>query len=197
MDLPQYIDLDSYSSSPGFLGYTERKADFSEAGINALCDDFIEKMAPYMGEVTVASSLFICKSKAELSKDHGIPEEVIERMVSSLEKYDLVKWVDPEKLPPPELPQFDEEFRKFETKFNELHTPDAETLKGILGAYFHAVGVQGHLFIVFHRAEVIVYPHADDLGFGFISINKGCPGDQNKSQNLLRAWGNEVRMSRK
>ena len=35
MDLTQYIDLDSYSSSPGFLGYTDNTPDFSEAGINA------------------------------------------------------------------------------------------------------------------------------------------------------------------
>ena len=49
MDLPQYIDLDSYSSSPGFLGYTDNISDFSEAGINALCDRFLEKMAAHIG----------------------------------------------------------------------------------------------------------------------------------------------------
>ena len=49
MDLTQYIDLDSYSSSPGFLGYTDNIPDFSEVGINALCDSFLEKMAAYIG----------------------------------------------------------------------------------------------------------------------------------------------------
>ena len=42
MDLPQYIDLDSYSSTPGFLGYTDNTPDFSEAGIENLYDSFFE-----------------------------------------------------------------------------------------------------------------------------------------------------------
>ena len=73
MDLPQYIDLDSYSSSPGFLGYTDNIPDFSEAGINALCDRFLEKMAAHIGDVTVISSLFINSNKEELSQDYDIP----------------------------------------------------------------------------------------------------------------------------
>ena len=43
MDITQYIDLESYSSTPGFLGYTDNAPDFSEAGIDALCDDFLKK----------------------------------------------------------------------------------------------------------------------------------------------------------
>ena len=54
MDLTQYIDLDSYSSSPGLLGYTDNIPDFSEAGINALCDRFFEKMAAHIGGICTA-----------------------------------------------------------------------------------------------------------------------------------------------
>ena len=43
MDLPQYIDLDSYSSSPGFLGYTDNIPDFSEVGIDAVCESLTIK----------------------------------------------------------------------------------------------------------------------------------------------------------
>ena len=79
MDLTQYIDLDSYSSSPGFLGYTDNIPDFSEAGIDALCDDFLKKMAEYINDVTVVSSLFISSNKEELSTDYDISLEKIDK----------------------------------------------------------------------------------------------------------------------
>ena len=176
MDLPQYIDLDSYSSSPGFLGYTDNTPDFSEAAINAVCDEFLEKMASYIGDVTVISSLFISSNKEELSQDYDIPLTDIDKFLHALLKNGLVKTVDQDTLPEPDSPLFDQEFRKLETEFNELHAPAGETLKEILRSFFHAVGLHGHLFIVFHRAEIIVYPHTDDLGFGFISTKKRCSG---------------------
>ena len=66
INIMQYIDLESYSSTPGFLGYTDNAPDFSEAGIDALCDDFLKKMAAYINDVTVVSSLFISSNKEEL-----------------------------------------------------------------------------------------------------------------------------------
>ena len=171
MDLTQYIDLDSYSSSPGFLGYTDNIPDFSEAGINALCDDFLEKMAAHIGDVTVISSLFINSNKEELSQDYDIPLTDIDKFLHALLKNGLVKTIDLDTLPDPDLPLFDQEFRKLETTFSKLHSPDAQTLKDILQSFFHAVGLHGHIFLVFRAAELIVYPHTDDLGFGFISMN--------------------------
>ena len=172
MDLPQYIDLDSYSSSPGFLGYTDNIPDFSEAGINALCDSFLEKMAAHIGDVTVISSLFINSNKEELSQDYDIPFTDIDKFLHALLKNGLVKTIDLDTLPDPDSPLFDQEFRKLETAFSKLHSPDAKTLKDILQSFFHAVGLHGHIFLVFRAAELIVYPHTDDLGFGFISMNK-------------------------
>jgi hypothetical protein len=172
MDLPQYIDLDSYSSSPGFLGYTDNIPDFSEARINALCDRFLEKMAAYIGDVTIISSLFTNSNKEELSQDYGIPLTDIDKFLHALLKNGLVKTIDLDTLPDPDSPLFDQEFRKLETAFSKLHSPDAQTLKDILQSFFHAVGLHGHIFLVFRAAELIVYPHTDDLGFGFISMNK-------------------------
>ena len=174
MDLTQYIDLDSYSSSPGFLGYTDNIPDFSEAGINALCDRFFEKMAAHIGDVTVASSLFINSNKEELSQDYDIPLTDIDKFLHALLKNGLVKTIDLDTLPSPESPQFDREFRKLENTFTFLHLPDVVILKEILLSFYHAVGLKGHLFLVFKTAELIVYPHSDDFGFGFVSMNKAC-----------------------
>ncbi len=172
MDITQYIDLESYSFSPGFLGYTDNIPDFSEAGINALCDRFLEKMAAYIVDVTVASSLFINSNKEELSQDYDIPFTDIDKFLHALLKNGLVKTIDLDTLPDPDSPLFDQEFRNLETTFSKLHSPDAQTLKDILQSFFHAVGLHGHIFLVFRAAELIVYPHTDDFGFGFISMNK-------------------------
>ena len=109
MDLTQYIDLDSYSSSPGFLGYTDNIPDFSEAGINALCDRFLEKMAAHIGDVTVISSLFINSNKEELSQDYDIPLTDIDKFLHALLKNGLVKTIDLDTLPDSDSPLFDQE----------------------------------------------------------------------------------------
>ena len=190
MDLTQYIDLDSYSSSPGFLGYTDNIPDFSEAGINALCDRFFEKMAAHIGDVTVISSLFINSNKEELSTDYDISLEKIDKFLHALLKNGLVKTIDLDTLPDPDSPQFDQEFRKLETAFSKLYSPDAQTLKETLKSFFHAVGLLGHIFLVFRAAELIVYPHTDDFGFGFISMLKNNDRQQEQIEWLQKCFYN-------
>ena len=190
MDLPQYIDLDSYSSSPGFLGYTDNIPDFSEAGIDALCDDFLKKMAEYINDVTVVSSLFISSNKEELSQDYDIPFTDIDKFLHALLKNGLVKTIDLDTLPDPDSPLFDQEFRNLETAFSKLYSPDAQTLKDILRSFFCAVGLHGHLLLFFHSAELIVYPHTDDLGFGFISMHKNKDRQQEQTEWLQTRFYN-------
>jgi hypothetical protein len=128
-------------------------------------------MAAYINDVTVVSSLFISSNKEELSTDYDISLEKIDKFLHALLKNGMVKTIDLDTLPDPDSPQFDQEFRKLETAFSKLYSPDAQTLKDILQSFFHAVGLHGHIFLVFRAAELIVYPHTDDLGFGFISMN--------------------------
>ena len=40
----KYIDLNSYSSSPNFLGYSNYENSYSETGIETVCDDFLNKV---------------------------------------------------------------------------------------------------------------------------------------------------------
>ena len=112
VNITQYIDLESYSSTPGFLGYTDNAPDFSEAGIDALCDDFLKKMAAYINDVTVVSSLFISSNKEELSTDYDISLEKIDKFLHALLKNGMVKIIDLDMLPKPDSPQFDQEFLK-------------------------------------------------------------------------------------
>ena len=184
MDITQYIDLESYSSTPGFLGYTDNAPDFSETGIDALCDDFLKKMAEYINDVTVVSSLFINSNKEELSQDYDIPFTDIDKFLHALLKNGLVKTIDLEMLPDPDSPLFDQEFRKLETAFSKLYSPDAQTLKETLKSFFHAVGLHGHIFLVLRAAELIVYPHTDDFGFGFISMHKNKDRQQEQTEWL-------------
>ena len=190
MDLMQYIDLDSYSSSPGFLGYTDNIPDFSKAGINALCDRFFEKMAAHIGDVTVISSLFINSNKEELSQDYDIPFTDIDKFLHALLKNGLVKIIDLDMLPEPDSPQFDQEFLKLENDCGVLDTPDTETLKNILRSFFCAVGLHGHLFLFLRAAELIVYPHTDDFGFGFISMLKNNDRQQEQTEWLQKCFYN-------
>ena len=190
MDITQYIDLESYSSTPGFLGYTDNAPDFSEAGIDALCDDFLKKMAAYINDVTVVSSLFINSNKEELSTDYDISLEKIDKFLHALLKNGMVKIIDLDTLSDPDSPQFDQEFLKLENDCNVLDTPDTETLKNILRSFFCAVGLYGHLFLFLRAAELIVYPHTDDFGFGFISMHKNNDRQQEQTEWLQKCFYN-------
>jgi hypothetical protein len=190
INITQYIDLESYSSTPGFLGYTDNAPDFSEAGIDALCDDFLKKMAAYINDVTVVSSLFISSNKEELSTDYDISLEKIDKFLHALLKNGMVKIIDLDTLSDPDSPQFDQEFLKLENDCGVLYTPDTETLKNILRSFFCAVGLNGHIFLVFRAAELIVYPHTDDLGFGFISMLKNKDRQQEQTEWLQKCFYN-------
>ena len=188
MDITQYIDLESYSSTPGFLGYTDNAPDFSEAGIDALCDGFLQKMAAYINDVTVVSSLFISSNKEELSADYDISLEKIDKFLHALLKNGMVKIIDFGAITrkyPPETAEFDREFRKLETTFTFLDTPGQTTVREILPAFFHGAGLKGHLFLVFKSAELIVYPHTDDLGFGFIGMNNKRSKEKKEELHIL------------
>ena len=119
VNITQYIDLESYSSSPGFLGYTDH-GKYSETAIESVCDDFLKKMAAYIGDVTVISSLFINSNEEELSQDYDIPFTDIDKFLHALLKNGLVKTIDLDTLPDPDSPQCDQEFRKLETTFSKL-----------------------------------------------------------------------------
>ena len=189
MDVTQYIDLESYSFSPGFLGYTDH-GKYSETAIESVCNDFLKKMAEHINDVTVVSSLFINSNKEELSTDYDISLEKIDKFLHALLKNGMVKTIDLDTLPDPDSPLFDQEFRKLETTFSKLHSPDAQTLKDILQSFFHAVGLHGHIFLVFRAAELIVYPHTDDFGFGFISMLKNNDRQQEQTEWLQKCFYN-------
>ena len=174
MDITQYIDLESYSFSPGFLGYTDH-GKYSETAIESVCNDFLKKMAEHINDVTVVSSLCIDCNKEEIAQDYDLDVTKIDVFLSALLKYGMVKIIDFGAIArkyPPETAEFDREFRKLETTFTFLDTPDETTVKEILAAFFHGAGLRGHLFLVYRAEGVIVYPHTDDFGFGFISMNK-------------------------
>jgi hypothetical protein len=147
-------------------------------------------MAEYINDVTVVSSLFISSNKEELSTDYDISLEKIDKFLHALLKNGMVKTIDLDTLPDPDSPLFDQEFRKLETAFSKLYSPDAQTLKETLKSFFHAVGLHGHLFLFLRAAELIVYPHTDDFGFGFISMHKNNDRQQEQTEWLQKCFYN-------
>ena len=102
----------------------------------------------------------------------------------------MVKIIDLDMLPEPDSPLFDQEFLKLENDCGVLDTPDTETLKNILRSFFCAVGLHGHLLLFFHAAELIIYPHTDDFGFGFISMHKNKDRQQEQTEWLQKCFYN-------
>ena len=147
-------------------------------------------MAEYINDVTVVPSLFIGSNKEELSADYDISLEKIDKFLHALLKNAMVKIIDLDMLPESDSPQFDQEFLKLENDCSVLDTPDTETLKNILRSFFCAVGLHGYLFLFLRAAELIVYPHTDDLGFGFISMLQNKDRQQEQTEWLQKCFYN-------
>lgn len=179
----KYINLDSYSSSPNFLGYLNYEHGFSEINVKNVCNIFLQKMTLDFHDISIISSLFINNDKEEISKDYDISIKQIDNFLHGLLKYHIVKEIDlnliSQKISP-KTKEYADELEKLETSFVCYHPENMDALKKILICFFMVMGLHGHIFIILNGLKLIVYPHTDDLGFGFIGTDRKILCNQNK-----------------
>lgn len=172
----KYIDLNSYSSSPNFLGYSNYENSYSETGIETVCDDFLNKViSNNIGEIWIVSSLFISNDRTQLSRDYDISIKSVDRFLNGLLKHQVVRKIDFDSIAQifaPETQKYADRFQKLETEFHCTYPGRFADFKEILLSFFRAVGLHGHIFFVLRKSNLIAYPHTDDLGFGFIGMDK-------------------------
>lgn len=146
------LDLDSYSASPGWLGYFEL-VDRSSRRKDAI--SAIRRVQKQLGEVTVVLSCYTIGGNAALQQDYEVPEADIVDIIDPLRAADLVRTY--------------QDYREAEPLRRVLKVAEDKVEKVCL-AMMDVDGVRGHLFLVSGHG-IIVYPH-DDIGFGFLSVSE-------------------------
>lgn len=158
MYLPDYINLKSYSSSPGYCGYfSYPKRDFKRAAKVAIKTVFSVLDAEKKGAIKIYSSLHTGCSDSELIEKYKYAPKDIGLFLNQAVN-----------CAPPIVLRRDNDLDDFTV------IPYSYAVEGgLYGACYTVIalgGLRGHLFIHFEDRGFCVYPH-DDVGFGVISLD--------------------------
>lgn len=158
MDISRYVDLHSYSSSKGFVGYVEYVGENPRSGTDAALDNLERFLCLASGESIVFTTLAFKGSKRSLKEVYGYEEADFRAYVEPAVGSEMVSKCYDDSCSFRVLPLINGNFRD----------------SGLRSACYIVMaldGVAGHLFIFSRAASVIFYPH-DDTGFGVIAVEK-------------------------
>ena len=149
-DINKYVNLCSYSESVGWIGFYERKCEYSNELLNRSIYEFINFFKNISPKVTIITSLY--KFKINNSKINSAQTELI--------KLGYLRNLTT-----------DDNFLENKTSSNMMRLfkeADWSNVRKISSVVMNNDGdIAGHCFIIFETINIIIYPH-DDTGFGFI-----------------------------
>lgn len=152
INIEKYINLKSYSDSPGWLGFYERKCRFSSKLVDESINVFMANFKKYLNDTIIYSSL-IC-----FCLNNNIPYKY--RLLLNLGCLKLYS----------------------DCKDCEYSTPQRFNMKEFLFSDYNLLtnlsyivmknngDIAGHCFFILKELSLLVYPH-DDTGFGFIAMD--------------------------
>ena len=141
-DIEKHVNLKSYSDSPGWLGYYERRMRFSQTIMYESIDKFIDFFRVISPNISVVTSLYKfgsgdneITSEQKVLLEAGYLRDSLNEIVAF---HKGVAW---------------EIVRK---------------LSSVM--MYNAGDIAGHCFFILESSGLIAYPH-DDTGFGFITTD--------------------------
>jgi len=145
------VELDSYSSSNGFLGYCNSKVGWGDL---RCIDAFIDMLGLFTPNETVVSSIRIYGDLNEHAETYELSEDDIKVRDRLIEQGLILNVTS------------DDESKSFHFEGTISNT----TLRDFV-LYQSSIGeLSYHGFITNPESELIIYPH-DDCGLGFILCN--------------------------
>lgn len=168
--IQKFVNLESYTSSTGFVGYTEHAYLFNETTCQKAINLFFKVFKLYSNSIYLLSSLWVDSDLHALTKEYDITEEQIKTYIKPLINERVIYSLNYDELG---YDYNSEEYgRKLDIiskKFTVVKKNDTNFLNKIFFSVMFISGIKGHCFAVIEEKKLIVYPH-DDIGFGFISF---------------------------
>jgi len=164
------LNLDSYSSSEGWLGYSERTCRFQEAICQHAIDLFTSAFGNGACRLCVLSSLFI-EARAYRGVRASLDCLISHPCDTWCGDSGILKLIDYDQLHV-QMPVEGQYFQYVDSLHQNISLyPDVEIAlcQQALRAVMAVDGVKGHFFVVLPEWRLIVYPH-DDTGYGFITF---------------------------
>ena len=170
------VNLRSYATSPGFLGFFERKGDFSIEICEKAIDILLHEPMFDVSRLSIVSNLFVVGDDAYLENEYGFGDREISEHILPLESEGLLSRIGPMQDCNDRLDGCD-----LEAKTGLA----VRTIRTVFSAVMSIDGVRGHCFAVSPDHDLIFYPH-DDSGFGFISTSQNTCQQQHLCDYIVR-----------
>jgi len=164
-------NLKSYSSSIGFEGFFYRKGKHSLSKVDNAINFFQKFWRSTIDDTLILGSTLKIDSPLEsLINDCNYKTSDIVDYINPLINKKIIK-IGGMLVNGDTLNSGDENEAGANFLYQEVKFESANLIKKVLFVIMALGGVYGHLFILFEKSNLIVYPH-DDIGFGAISITK-------------------------
>ncbi|AZC23159.1 hypothetical protein [Pseudomonas sessilinigenes] len=157
----RFLDFSSYCASPGWAGYFHSKKGINRRACAAAANSIVlDYLRQHPQKVTVYSSLVTAYTQRQLRGKGYKAREAQELYARAINRGRFVQFVDYNYHDAPaELPIRDIELSP-ENLDGFLAVSHATLAQNTLSGGFH-----GHLFVVFEKSGLVIYPH-DDCGYG-------------------------------
>ena len=150
--VPIHVDLESYTSSDGWLGFFELASGDRREHACALVRSLLGKSSGH-GKANVYTNAHTFHGTDELRRKYRLSEREVEEYLSPLLTTGVLRTHE---------------------HFSEVGAPvlmndlDVDQRERLLVCLMDVDGVEGHVLVHLVAHDLLVYPH-DDVGFGFIS----------------------------
>ncbi len=168
-DLIKYVNLNGYSKSKGFIGFSERNQKFSFELTMRMISFFLSYFEGQLHKFKVITSLHFSNNFEELKNDYDISQEQYELLLK-LHKAGWLNLVDYSKFGVDyDSDEYQDHIELLYTTFSEheISNQNIKLLEQLLTVVFSIDGVDGHCFLISEHLGIIIYPH-EDTGFGVI-----------------------------
>jgi len=172
------LNLESYSSSNGFVGYFDSVKQVNDDIINISISSFFDYFTNEFERMILISSLHISDNACDFKADYGVSEEEYAKLFTPLVDEGWIRTIDYSN------DLSDNEFDAYERKINsefqyvEMSNSCVDMVKKLFYVVMKYFSCGGHCFFYLRESNLFIYPH-EEAGFGLICTdnNYACMND--------------------
>lgn len=184
------VDLSSYSSSPGWMGFYEIKSR-SACSDDRIIEQFFSLLSVDSSRIEIISSLYFDSNIQEIASFYELDYFKLKEKVNRLHKRGVLRLADlswkNEDYESEEYENYLDELRK---DFRFIRKPPPEVIKDFLLSCMSLRGIGGHCFIFHSDLSLLSYAH-EDRGFGFIFLKSATADKKDLLRSLIERLGSE------
>jgi hypothetical protein len=154
-----------YGASNNWIGFFERKVNFSNKVVVKAIDIFTDYFSKYLNNLIIATSLYKDADNIKFKKAK------ILNMEKEMYEINCIKIINENSYFSKDQDIFDKQYNKLVLDFTIKQSNEniLRKISYLMMENSNICDVQGHCFFILEEHGLIIYPH-EDTGYGFIGI---------------------------